>query len=562
MFVLLALASVLALLAVVGTFPLVVRRATDAVIAARSGTGRSVVAGVEEFVGRRMSPFLVTVDNEEAGIRGSGTLVQDVFVVTAAHNVARLDEVGRVADVVTHPTRLAVSIREKWSLTLQTRRVVKVWVHKAFSSGVGSVKMVNIAILQLESAFDKRPATAPDFWQSATLATAADLSLERHGTSSFSAAFGRVSATASQVRREGPDFVGPASSQIVLCGDAYEWLQNNDTLCFAPRSISPPHVCSGDTGGPLSVVTDAGTTVVVGIITSGPAGCLGESTPHRWGVAVSVSKLRDWIDAVLRSKPFGASEAAAATSNLVDHDAWRDGDNDGEVFCTDKGTFRVMGQGAKPEQWRARHCSTGRDVDVAKDALKRCDKPCRLQLVRTTEQTLENIAERNFAVMCSKTSRAAYRATGRTSGFAVSNSVKREVQSCAGGVPEWIAAETLEPCPESACLATAPVDFESALSVVCDRLGNAALLTGQAEGWYSRPSMFVPVYFQDKRQVVPCHGGPAQWLYHYSARPCNAMETARCRGPEGTPRRVSAPSVLAPPVMAGTADLDQFEELF
>jgi hypothetical protein len=273
----------------------------------------------------------------------------------------------------------------------------------------------------------------------------------------------------------------------------------------------------------------------------------------------------------VRGKPFGATEATA--TGLVDHDAWRDGDADGEVYCTEKSTFRVLGQAPQPDQWRARHCSSGREVNVSKAVVSRCNRPCQLQRVRTTESTLEILAERDYAVVCSKTTRAAYRATGRTAGFQVSNSVRREVQSCAGGVPEWLPADSLEPCPESACLATPPVDFESSLEAVCDRLGNAALLTGQHQGWFTTASVFVPVFFQDKRQVVPCHGGPAQWLYQYWTRPCSTMETARCRGPEGTPRRLSDTAATAAtaaadasatvvPESASVDSLDQVDRFF
>jgi secreted trypsin-like serine protease len=561
-----ALAAVLALLAVIATFPLVVRRATEAVVAARAGTGRSAVFGVDEFVGRRLSPFLVTVENAETEFQASGTLVQDVFVLTAAHNVAQLDDLSRATDVITSPARLTVSIREKWSLALQTRRVVKVCVHKAFSSGVGSPKLLDVAMLQLERAFDARTPDAPDYWESATLAGPSDWAVERHGTITVAGAFGRMAATRERVRVAGPDFVAPSASQVVMCGDPEQWLQNNSTLCFAPRSNQPPQVCSGDTGGPLAAKTGGGKTLVMGIIVTGPAGCQGEHTAHRWGVALSVIRLRDWIDAIVRGKPFGATEAT--TSALIDHDAWRDGDSDGEVYCTDKGTFRVVAQGAKADEWRARHCSSGREVNVAKTALTRCDKPCSLQRVRTTDVSLEIMAESDYEVVCSKSSRAAYRATGRTEGFQVSNSVRREVQSCAGGVPEWLPADSLEPCPESACLATPPVDFESSLEPVCDRLGNAALLTGQRQGWFATASVFVPVYFQDKRQVVPCHGGPAQWLYEYWVRPCSPAEVARCRGPEGTPRTLSGavPVSDAPPTpvpeTVGLNTLDEVDPLF
>jgi hypothetical protein len=76
------------------------------------------------------------------------------------------------------------------------------------------------------------------------------------------------------------------------------------------------------------------------------------------------------------------------------------------------------------------------------------------------------------------------------------------------------------------------------------------------------------VYFQDKRQVVPCHGGPAQWLYEYWVRPCSPAEVARCRGPEGTPRTVSGamPVSEAPPTpvpeTVGLNTLDEVDPLF
>jgi hypothetical protein len=360
----------------------------------------------------------------------------------------------------------------------------------------------------------------------------------------------------------GPDYLGEMFGDIVLCGNAEEWLQNNNTVCYATRSHAPPRLCSGDSGTPLSVSGPGGARVVIAVaVAPQRGGCVGDSAPHQWGSAVSVARLRRWIDAVMAGRPFGATEVGLASPQPVQHPCWTNSDPEGEVFCSASSTFRVVGEGAKSDQWRARHCSSGRVVNVPKSSLRRCDdKPCKLQRVCTTEQTLENLEERALQVVCEKGGgKGVYRWNGHTRGFSISNSVQHEVQSCSGGVPEWKFARDLEPCPESACLTAVPVDFESKLDVVCDSLGNAALTTGRKEGSLKQPSVFVPLWFHERIQVVPCHGGPAQWLLTYATTKCLPMEVQRCRGPEGTPRAIAGGVREGPAVFTSTEE--EFEKL-
>ncbi len=438
------------------------------------------------MIGRRVSPYVVTVQNNELHVRGSGVLVADKFVITAGQNVATLDMLTHKTDLITSPANLAVSIRLQWGQALQTRRVIRLWLHTAYSSGVGSAKTVNLAMLELDSAFEKRNASAPDYWQSAVLAKAGEeAEFERHGVSYWSSVFGRIASTREPTHVDGPDYLGETFGDVVLCGNEEEWLQNNSTFCFAGRSHSPPRACSGDAGAPLSVRNSQNIPVVFGVVSSPQSkGCVGDAAPHEWGTAVSIAKLRGWIDGVLSGKPFGASEVSIASAVVKEHPCWTNTDPEGEVFCSPISSFRVLGQGVKMDEWRVKHCSSGRIVNVPKTSISACNKPCQLKRVCTTEQTLENLAERSKPVMCEKGgARAAFRWTGHKKGFSISNSVELEVQSCSGsGVPVWRAANDLEPCPESACLSAIPVD-EPKLEVVCDKLGNAALATGRKEGW-------------------------------------------------------------------------------
>jgi hypothetical protein len=256
-------------------------------------------------------------------------------------------------------------------------------------------------------------------------------------------------------------------------------------------------------------------------------------------MCTSVSQLSRWIEAVMKDKPFAASRASSI--ELVDHDTWTDGDSDGEVYCTGDGTpFRVVDiVKGNPKAWKARHCKSGRIVTLPKSSMKKCTEECKLLRVRTTRETLENLSERDYPVMCSKDSKEVFRWTGSKGGFQMTGTSKMEVISCAGGIPQWLPSSSLVKCPESVCLAVPPRDFESSLEVVCDRLGNAALKSGEDKGWMKFSSVFVPVFFQKKVQVVPCHGGPPEWLYSYATRKCQPQEVARCRGAEGTPRQLS-----------------------
>jgi len=375
--------------------------------------------------------------------------------------------------------------------------------------------------------------------ESATLATLSDLPLEAHGLQALSSAYGRIAEVEPTVRVQGRKFVGPALNTIVSCGIKEEWLQNNNTFCFAPNSHLPPHVCSGDDGGPLSV-KHKGKAVVVGVIVSPPRviGCVNPS-PHRWGIAVSVARLRLWISDVIRNKPFAASRASSI--QLVDHDVWTDGDNDGDVYCTSTGTaFRVQSVQPNSRNWQVKHCASGRVTSLPATNLTLCEKPCKLMTVRTVSNTLESLSMSSYQVRCSKKTGEAFRWTGRRTGFEVSDSVRMEVIPCAGGVPQWVVGNSLGHCPASVCLATPPVDWEKKLQVVCDRVGNAALLTGHKSGFWRTESVFVPVVFQQRWQVMPCHGGPPMWLYAHAMRDCGARETARCRGPEAIPRKLSS----------------------
>jgi hypothetical protein len=145
----------------------------------------------------------VTIQNNDLHIRGAGTLISDKFVLTSGQNVASLDMLERRVDLITSPSLLSVSIRRKWDEPLQTRRVIRVWLHSAFSSGVGSVKTVNLAILELDAAFEKRPVNAPDYWEAAVLAKTDDLSDERHGRTFWASVFGRIASTREPAHIEG-----------------------------------------------------------------------------------------------------------------------------------------------------------------------------------------------------------------------------------------------------------------------------------------------------------------------------------------------------------------------
>lgn len=536
--VVLAVVVVMGIIAVVALFPMSVRRVTQAARAARAEFSREINTGVGLPGARRKgSPFVVSIENSELAIRGLGTLISEDMVLTAAHNVAQLDTLARARDTLTHPSRVSVSIRQRLLVPLQVRQAKRIWVHKAYSSGVGSDKALDIAIIELEKPFERREFKDDDFWQVASLGNSS--LQEAHGTATVAAAFSARSRTDAPTLLVGDGVMELAYSEIILCGDAREWIPNNNTFCFASRSSEPPRVCSGDTGGPVFTISSSGIASVIGVIVSPPRVCV-ETTPHLWGVSVSVLKLRNWIDAIMKRKGiFAASEVSA--QGLVDHDSWTSGDPEGEVFCSKDATgtaFRVAAVTNNPDVWRARHCSSGRNVTMAKSKLQRCNKPCHLRRVMTIDRTLENLSEGTLEVVCSKKTKQAFRLTGRSVGFVLFRSSRREALPCSGGIPVWLPWNDIESCPSSTCLETPPVDFEANLTVMCDSLGNAFLETGQQQGWISTPSSIIPAYFQHQRQVIPCHGGIPHWMYQYAVRPCPTFESQRCRGPEATPRAV------------------------
>ncbi len=109
---------------------------------------------------------------------------------------------------------------------------------------------------------------------------------------------------------------------------------------------------------------------------------------------------------------------------------------------------------------------------------------------------------------------------------------------CSGGVPVWVPSRELRDCDAALCLAQRPVEFRSRLKPICDRRGNAALMTGHMHGWLDDRTDVVPVFFKERLQVLPCHSGAPRWLYQSSTRACLPGELARCRGPEVVPRVV------------------------
>lgn len=540
--VVLAVVALLVVLALAVALPFVVRgissvatqRSQADVLRLSAATKREHPRGAARPV-----PSAVTVENAEFGLMGAGALVgpQGRFVVTAAHLLMRLDYAQRRVDTVAHLSAVRVSIRSVRSEPLQTRAVSRMWLHKAYSSGMGSERHVDLALLELATPFEPSFSPhEPDYWRTAELAVSE--AQHRLGTVATLAVYGARADTLHQVRPDLHQWPHALRQLVVFCGDPNEQLHNNNTFCSASTDSSGMPGCSGDAGAPLVV----GNTLVGVVHTHAESPVCAGDTPHGthhdpWLHAVSVAKLRPWIQAVILGKPFAATLVSSA--GLLDTDAVTDDVAPAtDVFCApDGGVYR-----SDPEDFTFRHCSTGRRYRVRNaNELTPCNKPCVLLTVRTTNPSLDVSEETALPVACH--AGHPVRLTGRAQGFRVFGSAEEEVIPCGGGLPSWVPTSQLLPCAASLCDAVKPTEMSSLhLQPVCDWNGNAALATGRRNGWLDEQSDFVPVFFEQKLQVYPCHGGVPRWLYQYSTRSCTPEEVARCLGPELVHRAFQGPA--------------------
>ena len=75
--------------------------------------------------------------------------------------------------------------------------------------------------------------------------------------------------------------------------------------------------CSGDSGGPLTIMTATNEPVLIGIVKGGASGCLG-SNEESPSIFVRVSHIRDWIESVICATPvYFTDETVIATTETV-----------------------------------------------------------------------------------------------------------------------------------------------------------------------------------------------------------------------------------------------------
>jgi hypothetical protein len=390
--------SVLGLLVIFGlavSLPFIVRGVSDSVSDTRAIKLGS--AGAQSpSPSTRVVPSHVTIENKVLGLRGAGAIVGDHgdYIIASAHLLIQLDLEKRVVDKVSPLDALEVTIRSRLQQKLQTRRVESAWIHKAFSSGVGSEKLLDVAVLKLEIPFEQvADRNAAGYWQPSALAPSLDY--QRHGKHLNFAVYGAVEDISGVIRPDLHDPLTLSEQLVVLCGNEHEELVNNNTFCVASMSNDNVQGCSGDTGGPL-IATH--TNILVGIVSSTArnAYCIGEPSPHRWAIAASIAKLRPWLEAIFEGHPFAATEVLLG-SQLRDTDIEVDDFSDTGVFCSaEGGVFRV-----DVLDYQFKHCSTGRIYQPPhRQSLKPCNKPCVLRRVRTTSPSLVDEDEQSLAVTC------------------------------------------------------------------------------------------------------------------------------------------------------------------
>ncbi len=235
--------------------------ATGGLVVANAGPATAIVAGEDTTAGENPWQVALTADGEQFC---GGSLVSDRVVVTAAHCVVGTD----AADI-----QIRAGVSDLSSDEGQTVRVAGVVEHPTYSGG-----SADIAMLVLD-----QPVTLNDRVAAIPIATADEAAA---ATEARVTGWGALSEADERV----PDVLQTADVPTVgddVCESALDGVDGANELCAGGTGTDS---CYGDSGGPLTILTDRG-RVLAGVTSWGEE-CGGE-TP---GVYAEVPAFADWID--------------------------------------------------------------------------------------------------------------------------------------------------------------------------------------------------------------------------------------------------------------------------
>jgi len=226
--------------------------------------------------------FVAYLDPSARAFACSGTVVSPNVILTAAHCAVDEKTGARL-----HPADFGIvtgALDVTAASSGQLSSVSKIIVDPAYSAATASS---DAALLVLS-----KPISAP----TVVLATSADLALNRPGTGTLIAGWGKTSGSSGS----GSALLQWASTAVQspdYCSQYYAHYDASVHLCTVNPPTYSTATCAGDSGGPLIAREANGAPVEIGLTSTGPSDCNTTTAD----LFTAVAPLSDWVHGVIRA---------------------------------------------------------------------------------------------------------------------------------------------------------------------------------------------------------------------------------------------------------------------